>query len=173
MAALTYLLLAIASAGFIVTGTVHIAVLCGLITPFQQLARVFVPGLFVVFVPMIFYANRMTRDVKQKDFWKAALRGCPRWMRITLYTIFGYAWLMGLLSFLINKDANSQLSAARGMSGIMLAFYAIAVGVLYSSTQVARIDEDRRCLNGHRVGPLSKFCEECGAPVATNPIESR
>lgn len=156
--------------------TVHIAVLCGFITPFQQLARIFVPGLFAVFGPMIFYANRMTRDVKQKDFWKAALRGCPKWMRITLYTILGYSWITGLLSFLIQRDANSQLSAARGISGIMLAFYAIAVGVLYSSTQVARIDEDRRCLNGHRVGPLSNFCEECGAPVAVDaatPLQPR
>jgi hypothetical protein len=95
---------------------------------------------------------------------------------MALYTIFGYSWIVSLSPLLFNRDTNSQLSAARSVSGVMLGFYAIAVGVLYSSTQVAKFDESMRCLNGHRVGPLAKFCDECGAPVAiqmTNPTNPR
>lgn len=58
---------------------------------------------------------------------------------------------------------------------MILAFYAISVGVLYSSTQVAKVDVVRRCLNGHPVGPAASFCEQCGAPVAlraANPVQS-
>lgn len=44
-------------------------------------------------------------------------------------------------------------------------FYPIPLAVMYSATRVERFDESRRCLNGHRVSPLAKSCEECGAPL--------
>jgi len=35
---------------------------------------------------------------------------------------------------------------------------------MYSVTQVDKFDAGRHCLNCHRISPLAKFCEECGAP---------
>src|SRR5437870_7027920 len=35
-------------------------------------------GIFVVWLPTVLLLNTLTRDFKQKDLWKAALRGCPR-----------------------------------------------------------------------------------------------
>lgn len=45
------------------------------------------PGVFVVWFPTILLMNRLTRDFKQRDIRKAALRGCPQWMRATLWII--------------------------------------------------------------------------------------
>jgi hypothetical protein len=55
-------------------------------------------------------------------------------------------------------------SAANKASGALSVFYLIPLAVMYSATHVERFDESRRCLNGHRVSPLAKFCEECGGP---------
>jgi hypothetical protein len=175
MAALNKLLLAVASVGFAAQAIVHIAALSGFTAPFQQLEKLLIPALFVIFVPTILIMNRMTRDFKQRDIWKAALRGCPKWMRVALWTIAGYAWLAALSPLLFGSRNLSPLASARCASAMILAFYAISVGVLYSSTQVAKVDVVRRCLNGHPVGPAASFCEQCGAPVAlgaANPVQS-
>lgn len=50
------------------------------------------------------------------------------------------------------------------MSAMLLTFYLIPLFVLYSATQVPGLDRSRRCLNGHYLPPLAKFCPECGAP---------
>jgi hypothetical protein len=34
------------------------------------------------------YAGRLTRDFKQKDIWRATLRGCPEWMRKAQWALF-------------------------------------------------------------------------------------
>jgi hypothetical protein len=169
MTTLVYLLLVAASVGFTGALTIHIAALLGSITPFQHFGKLMFPGLVVVWLPTIFCMNRLTRDVKQKDLWKAALRGCPRWMRTTWWIVAGYSWIGAFaIPLLFGGGMNSPLSEARSVSGIMLAFYGIAVCVLYSSTQAAKRDGARCCLNGHHVGPLAKFCDECGAPVAAD-----
>ena len=62
---------------------------------------------------------------------------------------------------------DAAANRARLMSATLLIFYAIPVAVLYSATQVERVDDSRRCLNGHRVPGLAKFCEECGSPCRT------
>ena len=45
-------------------------------------------------------------------------------------------------------------------------FYAISFCVMYSLLHVKEYDASRRCMNGHVISPLAKFCEECGAPAA-------
>jgi len=146
---------------------VHVASLFGVAAPFEHVLRYLAPGVFVVFLPTIQVMTRLTRDFKQKDIWRAALRGCPQWMRRAVWVIFGYAWVgFFALPFLYGGGMDSEANKARMLSGTLLIFYLIPVAVLYSATQVTRFDENRRCLNGHPVSPLAKFCEECGAPVA-------
>jgi hypothetical protein len=173
MAAVTYPFLALATVGFVAMLAIHVASLFGITYPFDQSLRFLGPGVFIVFLPMIFVMNRLTRDFKQKEVWRAALRGCPQWMRRTVWIICGYAWVgFFALPFLYGGGMNLAANKVRSMSATLLIFYLIPAAVLYSATQIQHSDDNRRCLNGHRVSPLAKFCEECGAPVATYTGES-
>lgn len=167
MLGVIYALLALAAIGFVATLIVHVASLFGIIYPFDHSTKLLVPGMFIVFVPMIFVMNRLTKDFKQKDIWRAALRGCPTWMRRAVWIIFGYAWVgFFALPFLYGGGMSSAANGARVGSATFLIFYLVPLAVLYSATQVQHFDNGKRCLNGHTVSPLAKFCEECGAPVA-------
>jgi len=171
MAVLIYPFLALATAGFVATLAIHVESLLGATYLFDRFLKILGPGVFVVFLPTVLVMNRLTRDFKQRDIWRAALRGCPQWMRRTVWAIFGYAWVgFFALPFLYGGGMGSKANTARSMSATLLIFYLVPVAVLYSATQVQRLDESRRCLNSHRVSPLAKFCEECGAPVAPSSI---
>jgi hypothetical protein len=126
-------------------------------------------GIFVVWLPTVLVASRLSAEFKQKDMWKATLRGCPAWMRYMVYGFFGYA----LLNFVVFMAAGPRAGAAgpmppivvRGFSGHWMAFYSAAAAALYSATHAAERDKARRCVNGHAVGPLARFCEQCGLAV--------
>ena len=170
MKILIYPLLVVAAVGFVALFAIHVAALFGVTYPFERFIGLFGPGLFVVFVPMIFVMNRLTRDFKQKDIWRAALRGCPAWMRRAVWVIGGYAWLgFFLLPVLYGGGMEAPSNKARVMSAGLMIFYLIPFAVLYSATRVTAVDEGRRCLSGHPVTALANFCEECGAPVAPPP----
>lgn len=158
---------ALAAVGFTATLTVHVASWFGNTYLFDRAIGVLGIGVFVVFIPTVFVVNRTTRDFKRKDLWRAALRGCPRWMYWTFWAIFAYGWA-GAFVFPLLHGGDSGANSARTMSAILLVFYVVSLAVMYSAMHVERFDESRRCLNGHRVSPLAKFCEECGAPVATS-----
>jgi len=106
-------------------------------------------------------------------FLESALRGCPRWMKYTLYGIFGYA----VLNFIVmlagtpsmNGPGPMPPSIVRGFSDHWMAFYAAAIALLYSAANVKDRDSGRHCPLGHAVGPLAQFCERCGQPVHDSP----
>jgi hypothetical protein len=173
MTAFLYPLLGLAAFGFVAALAVHLAALLGLIYPFERLLKFIGLGLFLVWVPCILVMGRLTREFKQKDIWRAALRGCPKWLQRTLWIVIGYAWVgFFALPVIYGGGMNSPANTARSMSGILLTFYSIAACVLYSATQAKKFDEGRRCLQGHRVSPLAKYCEECGAPVQEGASQS-
>lgn len=163
MARLVYLVLALAVIGLVWAVAVHLAALVGITGPFKASLGFMGPALFVVAVPTIFVLNKVTEDFKQKDFWRAALRGCPRWMQRAVWATFGYAWLGFFFYSLVL--GGGELSTVRGMSSVLMAFYAVLAAALFSATRVREHDRTRRCANGHAVSPLAKFCEECGAHV--------
>lgn len=169
MTALIYPFLALAAAGSVTALAVHVTTLFGATYPFEHSLKILGPGVFVVFIPTIFVMNRLTRDVKQRDMWRAAMRGCPRWMRGSVWTIAVYAWI-GFFAFPLlhvgGMDAETSRECAA--SAVILVFYLVPLSVLYSATQVAQFNESARCVNGHPVSPFAKFCERCGAPVASN-----
>jgi hypothetical protein len=174
MTAVVYPFFALAAVGFAAMLVVHVASLFGNTYLFERTVAVLVPGVFVVSLPTIFVMNRLTRDFKQKDLWRAALRGCPRWMYRAVWAIFLYGWAgFFVLPLLYGGGMHLAANNVRAGSGILLIFYLIPLAVMYSATHVERFDEGRRCLNGHRVSPLAKFCEECGTPVAPTTPESR
>jgi hypothetical protein len=126
------------------------------------------PGIFIVWIPTVILMNRVTRDFKQRDIWKAALRGCPPWMRRTLWVVTGVSFA-GFFAPLVWGGKPGALSA--GFFLVPSIFYSISFCVMYSILHVEKFDAGRRCLNGHRISPLAKFCEECGAPAAPQETE--
>jgi Na+/H+ antiporter NhaD/arsenite permease-like protein len=164
--ALIYPFLALAMLGSIATLVVHISSLFGITYLFEHVIKFIGLAVFIVFLPTIFVMSRLTREFKQKDIWRAALRGCPQWMRRALWIILGYAWIgFFALPFFYGGGMDSTGNQARCMSAALLMFYLIPAAVLYSATRVKRFDETRRCLNGHSIPPLAKYCPECGAPA--------
>lgn len=169
LAKIAYPFLLLAAIGFTVMLVIHVATLFGVMYLFVHSLRFIVPGLFVVWLPTVLITGRLARDFKQKDIWRAALRGCPEWMRKAQWAIFGYAWFgFFALPLIYGGGMDLPANGARSMSAVLLAFYSIATAVLYSATRAEKFDVDRQCLNGHRIGPLAKYCEECGAPVQTS-----
>lgn len=168
LAKIAHLFLPLSVLGFLLVLAIHISALYGVSYGFEHWMRFVVVGLFVVWLPAVLVMGRLTRDFKQKDLWRAALRGCPKWMIYTSYGLFGYAFFVSfVLSGLYGGGMNSQANTVRSTSAIMLAFYGIASALLYSATRVEKLDATRRCLNGHRVSLSAKYCEECGAPVVS------
>jgi len=163
----------LASVGFAALLLVHVASLFGNTSLFDRTMAVLGPGVFVLALPTIFVMGHLARDFKQKDIWRAALRGCPRWMYRTVWGIAAYCWAgFFVLPLLYAGGMDSDANRARTLSGTLLMFYLMSLAVMFSATHVEQFDKSRRCLNGHHVWPLAKFCEECGAPVATTTADA-
>jgi hypothetical protein len=159
--------LVVALIGLSCAVAVHIAALAGTTGIFGLAVRFLFPGLIVVWLPAVLVMNRLTRDFKQKDLWRAALRGLSSSMRRSVWIIAGYCWGgFFVLPMLYGGGMDSDANKARTMSGALAAFYLIASAVLYSALNVDRRDGFARCLNGHALQPLAKFCGECGAPIS-------
>lgn len=154
--------------GLILSIVSHLAALLGTQGPLGNYAWLLHIGIFVVWLPTVLVASRMGADFKNKDLWKAVLRGCPRWMQYMVYGFFGYAFLnFAIFLATAPKGGSGPMPPVmvRGFSGHWMAFYSTAAAVLYSATHVSDRDKGRRCANGHTVGPLAQFCEQCGQAV--------
>ena len=173
MAGLPYPFIVLAAIGLILSLIVHLSALVGIDLGLGQAVWALHIGVFVVWLPTVSLVTiKTTGDFRRLDFWKAALRGCPDWMRKMTYGFFGYA-VVNFIIFIfltVNHPGSHSNEAApvtlRGFSGHWMAFYSIALAALYSSTRIKETDTERRCLNDHLMAPLAKFCEECGAPVS-------
>jgi hypothetical protein len=172
MTVIIYPSFAFAGIGFVALLVVHLASLFGNTSLFDRTIAVLGPGVFVLALPTIVVMGSLARDFKQKDIWRATLRGCPRWMYRTVWGIGAYCWAgFFVLPLLYGGGMESDANRARIGSGGLLMFYLIPLAVMYSATHVEQFDQSRRCLNGHHVSPLAKFCEECGAPVGTSTAD--
>jgi len=125
--------------------------------------RFLFPGIFIVWLPTILFTNLLTRDFKQRDLWKAALRGCPTWMRKAQWAVWGVAFAAFFVPFLWGGRPQTFPASFLLFPAI---FYSASFCVAYSLLHVEKYDAEHQCLNGHRMSPSAKFCEECGAPAA-------
>jgi ABC-type xylose transport system permease subunit len=129
----------------------------------DQVARYLNQGMFIVCVVSIIAANNICRDFKPKEFWTAALRGCPKALKYLPGLLIAYAFLFAVIhgsSGVPGSPSMVQLGCAFGM-----AIYAVSLVLLYSALHVQEVDEARKCPNGHQVPAAAMFCEECGAKV--------
>jgi hypothetical protein len=160
---------ALSAVGLALSLVSHAAALLGASEPLGDKTWMLHIGIFVVWIPAILVMNRITNDVPRKDIWKAALRGCPPWMTYMTYAFFGYA-LFNFVFFLIEAPRTGGSgpmppSVVRGFSGHWMAFYSAALAIFYSAAKLQDQNVPRRCQNGHTVGILAKFCDQCGQPI--------
>ena len=166
-----YPFIVLSANGLILSLIVHTSALLGYDLGFGQAVWALHVGIFVVWLPTILAARKTTSDFKQRDFRKAALRGCPDWMRKMTYGFFAYAivnFAIFMFSTMKHPGSNSgepTSAVLRGFSGHWMAFYSAALSTLYSATRAKEVDASRRCQNGHLVSLLAKYCEECGSLV--------
>ena len=167
MTALLYPVVGLALLGLVASAIVHLTTLLGM-APLRY-AWVLHVGVFVVWLPAVVIAYKQTAEFRQKDFWKAALRGCPPWASRGLNVLFGYAMLNFVLFSLSEGkgEGDKAIAEFRGFSGHWMAFYGAAAAILYSATKAEALDRTRRCLQGHPVSPVARFCDQCGSPVST------
>jgi len=162
----------LAALGFAASLAAHLAVALGLRETFPPAVMLLHAGIFVVFLPAVIVMRGLAKDYKQSEVWTAALRGCPGWMRKAVYGLFAYA-IVNFVFFIGKAPGRGAPLAGggtpavivRGFSGHWMIFYAVSFAVLYSYLHADETDDARRCVNGHRVSAVARFCEACGAPV--------
>ena len=166
-------LVGLSSLGLVLSLIVHMCSLLGFPSPLGEQAWILHVGIFVVWFPAVIVMQALTKEFKQKDLWRAALRGCPSLMRRMTYGFGAYA-LINFAIFLMlvsghDRSAETPAAIFRGFSGHWMAFYSAALAILYSALHAEERDDRRRCLAGHRVSPTANYCEECGQPVHEVP----
>ena len=134
-------------------------------------------GIFPLWIPVVLISMRMSSSVNRRDFWKAALSGCPRWMRYMTYGFFIYA-VVNFAIFIVLVLAHpppKQLSGAppalvlHGFSGHWMAFYSAGLAILTTAYRRGLSNLQRRCPFGHCVGWSDRFCPTCGSSLAVAP----
>jgi hypothetical protein len=130
-------------------------------------------GIFVVWLPTVLVANRLTTGASPKDLWKAALRGCPPWMQQAIKILTGYA-VVNFVIFVLRapkQGGHGPMSpvVVRGFSGHWMVFYGVAFGVLYSALRLPSWQAFRLCPSGHRCNFAAKFCDQCGTLLPEAP----
>lgn len=169
MTTVAYPFLILSEVGLALSVISQICALDSTAGPLGDQTWVLLIGIFIVWLPAILALNRLSRNVRRKDLWKAALRGCPGWMRYGMYGLFGYAIINFLL--FIQTPSKQQGSGpmppaiVRGFSGHWMVFSGAAFAILYSYSKVGGQNMNRRYAAGHEVGPSAKFCEQCGRPI--------
>ena len=94
-------------------------------------------GVFTVFFPAIFVAQKRLGTTQRKDLWKAITKGSPDGVRYMLYFFFVYASITGLLIFfrsppgtVPNRDTALDW---RGFSAVWMVFYCASFVILSSA----------------------------------------
>ncbi len=131
-----YPFLVLAGAGFLLSLLVHLAAWLGVELPPETIFLHL--GIFVVWLPTCLVANFLRRGPRRHFGWKDSLTGCPPWMRLTAYSLFGYAFL----NFFLNVGLGGSAGVLRAFSGHWMLFYRMAFATLYSAirlSQTARV----------------------------------
>jgi hypothetical protein len=131
-----FLLMAVA--GLFLSIVAHAAALLGQPQPLGQATWALHVGIFVVWAPALFRANRVTVGVERRDRWRAVTGGCPAWVGGVVAGFFLYAFVNLLLCVAVvlgggGADAPGEF---RAFSGHWMAFYGAAAAVLYSAIVV-------------------------------------
>jgi hypothetical protein len=129
----------VAALGLLLSFFLHVASLAGVAPTSTYLIWGLSVGIFVVSFATIAVVSRMLRGAHQKDWWKIALSGCPRWMRLAPFALLVYA----AAGFFIAMRTIDHGQATGGYSSSYIqafsvhlaAFYAVTFALLYSAAK--------------------------------------
>jgi len=132
--------IALAAIGLVLSLWIHLAAVAGQeVAPQSWLVTLSI-GIFVVFLPAIFVAQRRVGSRSRKDYWKVALAGSPEWVRYLVYIAAGYA----VVNFIIfvsqvqqGKSVGTPVIIWRVFSGHWMAFYLAALAILYAAARAS------------------------------------
>jgi hypothetical protein len=171
MAAVLIPFICLAAVGLALSLVAHVWALFGLPQPLGNAAWWLHLGIFVVWLPAVIASNHLVKDFKQKESWRAALRGCPKWMWwiSSGFAVYAVANFFTFIAVAPRGGPVPDVAAPpvifRGFSGHWMAFYSGAIAILYSALVTSRHDPARRCPNAHPVSPSAAYCETCGARI--------
>lgn len=114
-------------AGLILSLRVHIGALLGRRVAPEYFFWGLHMGIFVVFLPAVFLAQKNVGSANRKDFWKVATKALPDGLRYLLYFFFAYTFVNFAL-FIAQSPAGKQTGPPtplvwRGFSGHWMLFY--------------------------------------------------
>lgn len=159
----------LAGIGFVLSLIVHLLVLFGYDLKLGNSIFFLHVCIFVVWLPAILVTSRTTANFKRKDFWKAALRECPLWLRYLVYGSFIYTFLQFFVFIYFSTGQGTHSAtdpvSLRSFSAGWMVFYSVAFASLYSGIKIMKRTDVRKCMNGHVVSDLANYCEVCGASV--------
>ncbi len=152
-----WLFVMIATTGLALSLWVHIGAVVGRQVGPDFLFWVLHVGIFIVWVPAVFVAQKMVGGVNRKDLWKVALRNCPVWMKYMIYGFFGYA-MINFLLFMTKTTSRTGGSPSptewRGFSGHWMAFslppLESSIRRLWALRYIVDVPMDTFCLRTRR-----------------------
>ena len=169
MQALILPLMLLSALGLFLSCYAHVIALLGMQPAWGESAWFLHIGIFVVWLPVVLFSQRVMRGVPQKDFWKVMFAGCPDWMRAVQKIVLTYAVANFLYFMFVSSSTNSaddtDPSVIRGFSGHWLIFYGAAFSTFYSLYRRPDLLEDRKCPQGHAISHGAAYCSTCGAHV--------
>jgi hypothetical protein len=164
-------LMVYAACGLVLSLTVHILSFFGIALGGTTLFFALHIGIFPLWIPVVFIGRKMAGDgMRRGDFWKAALSGCPLWMRYMTYGFFAYA-VANFVLFMFyapvgqKNGANVPATVVHGFSGHWMAFYSAGLAILTTAYRRGLSNLQRTCPFGHDVGWSDRFCPTCGASI--------
>lgn len=158
----------LAVVGFILSVLVNVGAVTSRWTPPSYFWALHV-GIFLVFFPALFVAQKRVGSTNRKDFWKVVLKGAPDWMKYFLYALFAYAAAIGIPSWIraVQQASGPQRSSGfsdwTGFSVTWMVFYWASFAILYAAMQQEQLGP--RCVKGHPAPPGDHFCSQCGQPI--------
>lgn len=162
-----WLFVSLSAIGLVVSLWVHLGAVTGQRVVPEAFFWILHVGIFVVWFPAVFLAQRLVGNLNRRDLWKVVLKDSTDWMRYMVYGFFAYA-IANFLFFITKapsggSGANPPAEVWRGFSGHWMAFYSAALAIHYSAARAE--DTSLRCSNGHLASPGATYCTRCGLPV--------
>jgi len=158
---------ALAIIGFVVSALVNVGTLSSRWSPPNYFWVLHV-GIFLVFFPAVFVAQKRVGSTNRKDFWKVVLKDAPDWMKYFLYAVFAYVAAIGIPPWIraLQQTPGTPRTGSGDwtlFSATWMVFYWASFAILYAAMKQERLRP--RCVKGHPVPPGSNFCSQCGQPM--------
>jgi hypothetical protein len=130
-------LIVLSACGLAASLWVHLGALAGRRVAPQSVFFLLHIGIFVVWFPAIFIAQKRVGTSRRRNFWSLILQGAPAWMRYMVYGFCGYA-VVNFIFFMLHSPPSGTSggpppSVWRGFSGHWMAFYSAALAIFYAA----------------------------------------